>query len=151
MSYPSPQTARRPWTLWVFSLSIVLIGVYNMLLALDQVRHAGYYRDLGVSYPPWLRAITALGWGVLLIAAGIGLARRRRWARRWWWIMLSNYGAFNVLWLIVFAESDFSRGRVVFQAVLTVVLLALVAGIARWRRIFSPGDLNDNEPQDRTA
>jgi len=134
---PSPP---RPWTRWGFGLIVVLLGVYNLLLAWDNVVHAGEYRDLGVSYPPLLRAGLALGWSALLLALGIGVGRRNPWTRRGWWILLSNYGAFNVLWLIVFAESDFSRGRVAFQAVASAALLGLAAAILRWRRVFVLGD-----------
>jgi hypothetical protein len=129
-----------PWTRWGFGLIIVLLSVYNLLLALDNVSHAGDYRDLGVSYPPLLRAVLALGWSGLLLALGIGVLRRKRWTQRGWLILLSNYGAFNVLWLIVFAESDFSRGRIAFQAVATLALLGLAAAILRWRHVFVFGD-----------
>jgi hypothetical protein len=127
--------SRRPWSLWIFSLIVAGIGVYNLALALDQVRHAGYYRMLGVSYPPLLRAVTALAWGMILLALGSGLARRQRWSRRWTLLILSNYGAFSVLWLVVFARSDFGRGRIVFQAALTAILVALAGWVIHWRRI----------------
>jgi hypothetical protein len=135
--YPS----RRPWTLWLIGLIVILVGGYNLLLALDNVRRAGYYRDLGVSYPPLLRAATALAWGVGFVALGIGLVRRHRRARRWTWLLVSNYGAFHVLWLIVFARSDFGRDRIAFQAVLAAVTVVLVVWVMRWqqvRRAFEP-------------
>jgi hypothetical protein len=126
---------RRPWSLWVLSLIILLIGIANLLLGLDHLRRAGYYRDLGVTYPPWLRAGLALTWGVILAGFGAGLARRRPWARRWLLIVTSNYGAFGVLWMGVYAESDYGRGRIAFQAVVTGLLVALLAWVLRWRRI----------------
>jgi len=127
--------SRRPWTLWGFSLVIQLIGVYNLLLALAHIRHAEMYRALGVSYAPLVRAALAGTWGGIFLLAGVALAFRRRWARRWIVVILSNYGMFGVLWLIVFARSDFARQRVVFQAVVTAVLVVLAAGIMRWRRV----------------
>lgn len=132
---PMSERTKRPWTLWTLSLIILLVGAYNGWLALDHALNAAHYRDLGVSYPPLLRAGTALGWSAALLALGAGLARRRAWARRWLVIVLSNYGAFGVLWLVVYAESDFSRGRIAFQAALTALLLGLVAWIMRWRRV----------------
>lgn len=113
----------------------MLTGVINLWLAWDHVVRAGDYRDLGVSYPPLLRAVFALGWGVTLLLFGAGLARRRRWARRWILLVISNYGVFGVLWMVVFAASDFGRERIGFQAVLTVVLVALLAWFLRLRRV----------------
>lgn len=124
---------RRPWSLWWFSLIIIGIGVVNLLLAADHITRAGYYRDLGVSYPPLLRAALALAWGAGLLVFGVGMIRRQRWARRWVLLLLSNYGAFGVLWLMVYARSEYGRERMLFQAVLTAALLALAAGFLRWR------------------
>ncbi len=135
MSRQATYLERRPWLLWALSLVIAAIGAINVLLAWDHVARAGHYRDLGVSYPPLLRAGFALLWGVLFVVFGVGLARRRCWARRWILVLASNYGAFGVLWMIVFAASDFARGRIVFQAALTAGLIALLAWLLRWRRI----------------
>jgi hypothetical protein len=131
-------TPRRPWFLWWFSLIIIGTGLYNLGLALDHARHAGDYTALDISYPPLLRAGFALIWGFLLVALGIGLARRRRTARRWILIILSNYGLFNVLWLMVFAQSDFARSRIPFHAALTLLLIVLVGWMLRWRRMLLP-------------
>lgn len=135
MSRLTQQAPRRPWSLWIFSLILAGIGTYNLLLAFEHVVRAGEYRALGVSYPPLLRAILALGWGVALLALGVGLVRRSRRARRWTLALLSNYGAFGVLWMIVFAQSDFARGRIAFQAILTAALVLLAAWVLRWRRV----------------
>lgn len=128
----------RPWTLWALSLLIAALGVATLALALDHLRAAAPYRALGVSYPPLLRAALALGWGGGVLALAIGLARRRRWAWRWALPLLSNYGACGVLWMSVYARSSFDRGRIAFQAVLTLILLALLAWVLRWRRIRAP-------------
>ena len=128
-------TPRRPWFLWGLSLIVLMTGVYNLLLALDQAINAGDYRALGVSYPPLLRSALALVWGIGFAAVGIGLWRRRQWARRGLLILVSNYGAFGVLWLVVYAESDFSRDRIAFQVAVTAGVIGAVAWITRWRRV----------------
>lgn len=135
MSHKESFAERRPWLLWTLSLLVALTGAANLWLAGDHVLHAGHYRDLGVSYPPLLRAACALAWGAALITFGAGMAWRRQWARRWILVLLSNYGVFGVLWMVVFAASDFGRGRIAFQAVLTVALLAVCAWVLRRRRI----------------
>jgi hypothetical protein len=137
---------RRPWLVWGFSLIVILIGVCNLLLALDEVRHAGEYRDLGVSYPPLLRAAFALAWGMAFAAFGIGLARRQLWARRWLLVLVSNYGGFSVLWLVVYAKSDFSRDRIAFQVVVAAGLVGVVAWITRWRRVRRAFEVEHNKP-----
>ena len=126
---------RRPWLLWALSAAVALTGAANLLLAADHALRAAHYRALGVSYPPLLRALFAAGWGAVLLALAIGMARRRRWAQQWILIILSNYGAFGVLWLVAYAASDFGRERIAFQAVLTVVLLLVLAWLLRRRRI----------------
>ena len=80
------------------------------------------------------------GWAALLLALGLGLARRRRWARRWLVLALSNYGAFGVLWTIGFARADFARQRIAFQAVLVVLLVGAAAWVMRWRRVRAAFD-----------
>lgn len=142
--------APRPWALWMFCAILAAIAVINAALAWDHVLRADEYRALGVSYPPLLRAGFALIWAGALGAFAVGLAWRRRWARRWILVVLSNYGAFGVLWLVIYARSDFDQGRIAFQAVLTAALIALVAWMMRWRRIrraFEP-DAAPGTPDD---
>jgi hypothetical protein len=137
----------------MLSLIITGIGFYNLLLAWDQRHNAAYYQELGVSYRPKQRADIALLWGAILIVLGIGLIRRHPWARRWILIILSNYGAFGVLWLLIYAQSDFSQGRIVFQAVLTTGLIVLVGWIMTWRRIrrsFEP-PIDDTESVEQSV
>lgn len=115
--------ARRPRLLWALALLLATVGVANLTLALDHVRQAGYYRALGVSYPPLLRAGWGLLWAVALLSVAAGLIGRRSWAYRWAALVVSNYAAFCVLWSIGFARADFARQRLLFQG-------ALAAGVA---------------------
>jgi len=135
MANTSLQRAPRPWTLWALSALVMLIAAINAALAVDHVAHADAYRALGVSYPPLLRAALALIWAGVFGALALGLARRRRWARRWFLAALSNYAAFGVLWLMIYARADFDQGRVAFQAALSALLVALAAWVMHWRRI----------------
>ncbi len=138
-------TLHRPWLVWGLSLIALLTAVYNLLLALDQALNAGEYRALGVSYPPLLRSGLALAWGTGFAAVGIGLARRQPWARRGLLILVSNYGVFGVLWLVVYAKSDFSRDRVPFQIAVTAGLIGAVAWITRRRRVRRAFKIEDNK------
>jgi hypothetical protein len=136
---------RRPWLVWGLSLIALLTALYNLLLALDQAINAGEYRALGVSYPPLLRSALALVWGIGFVAVGIGLARRQPWARRGLFVLVSNYGVYGVLWIVVYARSDFSRDRLPFQIAVTAGLIAAVAWITRWRRIRRAFKAEDNK------
>ena len=127
--------AARPWTVWTLGAGFVALGVLNLWLAWDHVLHASAYRDLGVGYPPLLRGMFGAGWGVLWLGFGAGFVRRRCWAWRWILLLASNYGAFGVLWMVAFAASDFGRGRILFQAALTVVLLLALGLSLRWGRV----------------
>jgi hypothetical protein len=138
-------TPRRPWLLWTLSLIALLVAALNLRLALDQAVNAGEYRALGVSYPPLLRSALALAWGIGFAAVGIGLARRQAWARRGLLVLVSNYGAFGVLWLVVYAQSDFSRDRLPFQLAVTAALIAAVAWITRWQRVRRAFKSEDNK------
>lgn len=151
MTSPPDPPAPRPWTLWAFSAIIAAIAAVNAALALDHVARAADYRALGVSYPPLLRAGFALFWAITLGALAIGLARRRRWAARWSLVILSNYGAFGVLWLVIYARSDYDRGRIAFQAALTALLLALAAGVLRWRRVRRAFEIQHGEPSEHKS
>jgi len=142
MSKGPKERVPHPWTLWILCAVLAAIALINAALAWDHVQRADEYRALGVSYPPLLRAGFALVWAVVLGALALELARRRRWARRWILVVLSNYGAFGVLWLVIYARSDFDQERIAFHAVLTAVLILLAAWIMRWQRIrraFEPG------------
>jgi hypothetical protein len=139
---------RHPWLVWGLSLIALLTALYNLLLALDQAANAGDYRALGVSYPPLLRSVLALGWGIGFALVGIGLARRQSWARRGLLVLVSNYGVFGVLWIVVYARSDFSRDRLPFQIAVTAGVIAAVAWITHWwrvRRAFKSEDNNSGE------
>jgi hypothetical protein len=143
------RSSPRPWTRWAVSLALALTGVYNLLLALDNARHAEEYRALGVSYPPLLRAALALAWGAAFVTLSVSLVRRERWVWRWGWAVVSNYGVFSVLWIIVFAESEYNQGRIGFQTVLTAVLAVLAIGMLRWRRVRGdayPAGLSAKQP-----
>lgn len=132
---PLTRLRPRPWLLWTLALIIAATGLVNLALAADHIVHADRYRDLHVAYPIWLRVVTALGWGGALLLIAGGLIRRRRWAQRGLVPLLSNYGAFGVLWLVIFAETDFSRGRIAFQALLTAIVVGVVAVVMRLRRV----------------
>ena len=136
MSEDSSYSPNHPWILWGFSLINLLAGVINLRLALDQALHAGRIPRAGCVVSATAAGRDRAGVGrCTFVVFGIGLIRRRQWARRWILILVSNYAAVSVLWLVVYAESDYSRGRIVVQAMIAAGLVGLAAWIVRGRRI----------------
>lgn len=104
-----------------------LLAVVNALSLLSIIMQTR--SDVTPSYPPIVRAITA---GVWAIAWGWA-ALRRPLTLKMVAPLLTAYGMWSVLWLLIFVRSDYDRGRVAFQAAFTVLLLIPVWA-AYWRR-----------------
>lgn len=150
---PSNRT-RRPRLLWLFALVLATIGVANLALALDHLRHAERYQALGVSYPPLLRAGWGALWAAVFLALAAGLIGRRSWAHRWTVLAVSNYAALSVLWLVGFARADFARHSLPFQALWAGVLAAGAWWIMRRRDVravfvTAQSEIAENEPDDQ--
>lgn len=107
---------------------VVLVGLIavNLINLIQTAGDAAYLYTLGLAYPVLLRVVVS---GVWVAVFGWLLVRVIRGDRRAWrWVApaLTVYGASGVVWLLVFAQSDFGRGRIGFQAMLTVILLVPV-------------------------
>jgi hypothetical protein len=99
---------------------LIAVNGYNFAASLAD---APYAYTLGLSYPPLLRIASALLWAALFAVLLIGVVRGRPGVRGRVAPALTVYGAWSVIWLIVFARSDYAHGRIAFQAAATVVLL----------------------------
>lgn len=101
-------------------IGLILINGVNLSAS---IADAAYVSTLGVSYPPLLRIVTALGWIMVFGTLALGMVRGRPGVRRQVAPLLTLYGAWSVSWLLVFARSEYAHGRIAFQGTLTVVLL----------------------------
>ena len=118
---------RRPRRLIAVTLVLGAIGVVEVAQALRTAQNADLYRALGVSFPVHADAALSLSWGLAFLAVSWGVWRRRTWARRAVFILLPAFGVFSVVWLALYARSDYDVGRLPFLALVTAggVLLIL--------------------------
>jgi len=108
--------------LWILLLTAGLI-IANVLTVTGSWANTSMFGDLPLSYPPALRQIAALVWIGMFALLLFGLLRKSRRAYAAAAPLISLYAAFGLLWLVVFAQADYDRRRVGFQALLSLVLL----------------------------
>jgi hypothetical protein len=112
-------------------IGLILINGLNLIVS---AADAVYVSTLNLSYPPLLRIVAALGWMLAFGYLALGTMRGRPGVRRQVAPLLTLYGVWGVLWLLLFARSSYAQGRVAFQAALTVVLL-LPFWWLHWRHV----------------
>ena len=108
-----------PWSRHV----VAAVAVVNGLSAVQTVGTISGQIALGVSYPPLIRGAASAIWTVVFAALTVGLFRRSVRVLRLVAPLLTIYGLWALLSLLVFARADFDRGRAVFQAVFTLAVL----------------------------
>jgi uncharacterized membrane protein len=116
-----PEVKRGP--LWI----IIFVGaviVLNLIGLLGLIADWPLYATLSPAFPPLLRAALAIWWIVSLSVVLTGLLRRRSRALAWLGPLLTLYAALGVLGVVLFARSDYDRGGIGFQIVVSGVLLA---------------------------
>ncbi len=107
---------------WLLAVLLVLIGA-NVLDAAGTISAVSRYQEIGIPFPPGLRLVLALAWILVLAVLAVSLLRHRRPAFRLVGPILTAYALFGLIWQIVFARSDYARGQISFQAVLSLMTL----------------------------
>ncbi len=111
---------------------LILIALVNGIEAAQTLLDASAQYALTVSYSPVVRVAASVFWMTLCLRSAYELIRRSAHAIVRSALLLTAYGGWGVLWLILFARSDYDRGRIVFQAAMTVLLLIPV-WVTGWR------------------
>lgn len=133
------------WTLRLVVVICLGLALRAMGIAWVTLSDLERYRQLEAAGLPVLRiGINGL-LGIVLISTTWGLYRKRSWAFRYFWGIIAASLAVQWLWLAVYAQADFDRGRLAFSAVTSLLLLGLLWWL-RWRlrKIFG-------EPNERTS
>jgi uncharacterized membrane protein (DUF2068 family) len=131
-------TRKRPWSVTIFSLLVLLLGSgVNLARAVWALRQASALADLSLSTSmpmSWLAA-TSLVWGLAFAICGCGLWRLRPWGRTATLVLVTLYH-FNI-WLnhVLFDRSDYARQVWPFSISNSLVALVMVWGFLNWRSI----------------
>lgn len=119
-----------PWSRHI----VVALTLVNGITAIQTLNDLSVQSSLGISYPPLLRAVAAALWTGMFVWLTFGMFRRSSRAIRLFAPIVTAYSLFALLWLIMFARSDFDRGRAAFQAALTLIILTPIW----WWRVRVP-------------
>jgi hypothetical protein len=122
-------------TRWLLIEILTVLALVNTAAALQTAQSIPAQLALGVSFPPGARLAVNIGWTVLFVILVLRLWQHPRVTIRFVPPVLTLYGVINILWLVLFARSNFDRGRIGFQAVATVLLLLPLWWICRDRPV----------------
>jgi hypothetical protein len=117
---------RRPLAVTLTVDGVLLLGGAYLLQSGQALLHYRLLDQLTLSVPAWYPPLSAAFWGILWLALGVGLWRRRERARRWTLIVLPlQIGA----WLA--DELLFGRSEIAIQSLgFDLALRLLGAGLA---------------------
>lgn len=119
-------------------IGILVVIASNALDVVGTANSASQYGLAEVPFSPTLKIALSMFWIVTFALLARDLWRGRRWAFRWAAILLTAYGAINLLWFAVFTQADYARGRLPFLALAMMVLLSPVWWVAIRRGWLRP-------------
>ncbi len=117
-SFAHPLKAPR----WLLAIILALIAA-NLIEVIGILALTSSYAALQVPFSTAVRVTIAGGWDIVLTVLLVNLLRHNRRAVAWAAPILTLYSLTGLVWFIVFARSDYDRGRIGFQIVLAVVTL----------------------------
>jgi hypothetical protein len=125
------------WTLR-FTIGICLfLAIRGLGIAWVTLDQLALYRQLEAAGSPILRSGINASFGIALLIVAWGLYRQRAWAIQQFWGIIAAYLAFSWVWLAIYAQADFDRGRLAFSSVTSGVLVGLLWWLRlRLRKIF---------------
>jgi hypothetical protein len=120
------------WSLRCLIGICVWLGVQNLGIAWTTLDELAQYRALDAAGPAELRIGINGVVGIILLGMAASLGNRRLWAYRLALPMLASTLMFNWAWLVIYAQADFDRGRIVFVAVTSSLFMGFI-GWLHWR------------------
>lgn len=125
---------KRNYALIVTLLPLIAAKFIEVAVTLgSRSQYAALMSEAGLPFTPTTRLAFAGFWALALVILMFDLWRMQAWARWWAAPLLTLYGAAHWLWQALFVRAEFDRGRLGFQAAITLALLLPVWVIA-WRR-----------------
>jgi hypothetical protein len=114
---------------WFLAMILVVIAAHT-IDAVGTLANLPLYQSVALPFSPLVKAAIAAIWAILLLVLFVGLLRRRPVAFGLAALLLTVDALAGLLWEIAFVQADYGRGRLGFQAVLTVIILAPVWWLA---------------------
>jgi hypothetical protein len=127
---PVEHRLRAPWWLDIMLFVLISAKAIEVVVTLSNLT---VLDALPLPFSPIVRVIFAGYWLVTLIVCTVGLWHQARWVFRWTVPVITFYALTHVLWQVLFFRSDFDRGRLAFQIVISILLVLPLWAIA-WQR-----------------
>jgi len=105
------------------------LGLYQIIFSLRVLQQHGTL-DITSRVPPAIEAGISLIWGVVFVILVLGLLQRRLWAGRWVSWLIVGFISYKAIYIVLFAQADYDRGRVPFLLVVTSLILIIPLVIA---------------------
>jgi hypothetical protein len=118
---------------WFLAFLLIVIAAHA-IDAIGTLASMPLYQTLALPFSPVVKATIATIWTILLIVLFVGLLRKHRLAFAVAAPLLTVDAVAGLLWEIAFVQADYGRGRLGFQALLTVIILAPMWWLAVRRR-----------------
>ena len=132
MTDPESVLPRRSWALIVVMGMLLLFQVGAVLNALRIPSETAN----NLSLPPYLQVIGGVFWALLFGQTAISLLRRNPLAVKRAFLYVMVFIAYNVLRLLIFAQSDYDRQRFPFLLAITLLFaVLLVSAFMLYRRL----------------
>jgi len=130
----TPPRRKRHWSTNYFALAVLYLGAVNLARAALALNPSSFEQTLPLAMPLPYLAAGGLVWGMVFIAAAVGVWRLRPWARR---LLLSAIVIYQAhIWInhFIFDTSDYARLVWPFQVGVSAAWV-----VAVWGFLFLPG------------
>jgi hypothetical protein len=109
-----------------------LLAVWNGAACLTLLQEGGYAYTLDLALPPIVRIIGAASWSAIFTVWAVRVWRLPNARRSVIWVC-GVYALYGLVIPLVFTASDYGRGRLLFQAVLSLIGVGIVGVIGMKR------------------
>jgi len=126
---------KRPTSLKLFIIWLLLTGVAGLYRGWTILNQMPLLRELEAAPEPGLTALSMV-WAAGLLVAGVGLWRRRGWAR---WATLALVVLFHLTWLtqwLLEVQAPLTRARTPVLVAYMLVATGMTGGYVGWGKVW---------------